>query len=108
MAIDLERTLVKSPPEVWEELSANAGLGRWLDGVEVRESQAPNRIEWAARGMSGCIELEASGWGTRVRAQAHNGGTGFWDRFRMADGAQVERQLEQLLDDLGSSTLTSG
>jgi hypothetical protein len=108
MTIELERTLVKSPPEVWEELSSEPGLGRWLDEVEVRESHAPNRIEWAARGVSGMIELEPSGWGTRVRAQAQTGGTGFWDRFRVADGAEVERQLEQLLDHLGSSTLTSG
>jgi hypothetical protein len=108
MAIELERTLVKSPPEVWEELSAEAGLSRWLDKVEVRECHAPSRIEWASSGMSGRIELEPSGWGTRVRARAEQGGTSFWDRFRVPDGALVERQLEQLLDDLGSSTLTSG
>jgi hypothetical protein len=107
MTIELERTLVKSPPEVWEELSSAPGLGRWLDDVEVREADAPNRIEWAAPGARGTIELEPSGWGTRVRAHAKTG-TGFWDRFRDADGADVERQLEQLLDYLGSSTLTSG
>jgi hypothetical protein len=107
MTIELERTLVKSPPEVWEELASESGLGRWLEELEVREAHAPNRIEWAARGMSGVIELEPSGWGTRVRAQAETGGTGFWDRFRVVDGAEVERQLEQLLDHLASSTLTS-
>ena len=108
MSIKLERTLVKSPPEVWEELASEPGLGRWLDEVEVRESNAPNRIEWAARGARGAIELESSGWGTRVRAHAQTGGTGFWDRFRVPDDADVERRLEQLLDDLASSTLTGG
>jgi hypothetical protein len=108
MTVELERTLVKSPPEVWEELASEPGLSRWLDEVEVREAHPPNRIEWAAQGMSGKIELEPSGWGTRVRAQARTGGTGFWDRFRVADDAEVERRLEQLLDHLGSSTLTSG
>jgi hypothetical protein len=108
MTIELERTLVKSPPEVWEELASEPGLGRWLEEVEVRDTQAPNRIEWAARGARGTIELEASGWGTRVRAHAQTRTTGFWDRFRVADDAEVEQRLEQLLDHLGASTLTSG
>jgi hypothetical protein len=109
MTIELQRTLVKSPPEVWEEIASEPGLGRWLDDVEVRRTDAPNRIEWATRGATGMIELEPSGWGTKVRAQARTGGgTGFWDRFRVADGADVERRLEELLDHLGSSTLTSG
>jgi hypothetical protein len=108
MTIQLERTLVKSPPEVWEELATDPGLGRWLDDVEVHEAHAPNRLEWASRGARGTIELEPSGWGTRVRAHAQTGGTGFWDRFRVPDDSEVERQLEQLFDHLGSSTLTSG
>jgi hypothetical protein len=108
MTIELERTLVKSPPELWEELASDPGLGRWLDEVEVRDMRAPNRIEWTARGARGTIELEPSGWGTRVRAHAETGGTGFWDRFRETDNADVERRLERLLDHLGSSTLTSG
>jgi hypothetical protein len=108
MTIELERTLVKSPPEVWEELASEPGLGRWLDEVEVRAAHAPSRIDWAARGAKGTIVLEPSGWGTRVRAHAQAGGSGFLDRFRVTDVADVERRLEQLLDHLGSSTLTSG
>ena len=108
MTIELERTLVKSPPELWEELASEPGLGRWLDDVEVRDLRAPSRIEWAARGVRGTIELEPSGWGTRVRAHAETSGTSFWDRFREADPTDVERRLEELLEHLGSSTLTSG
>jgi hypothetical protein len=107
MTIELERTLVKSPPEVWEELASEPGLGRWLDEVEVREAHAPNRIEWAVRGARGTIVLEPSGWGTRVRAHAETSTPGFLDRFRVSDVAEVERRLEQLLDHLGASTLTS-
>jgi hypothetical protein len=40
------------------------------------------------------IELEASGWGTKVRA--------------VASGDGVEPKLTELLDDLGASSLTSG
>jgi uncharacterized protein YndB with AHSA1/START domain len=108
MTIELERTLVKSPPEVWEELASDPGLSRWLDDVQVRHADAPNRIEWAARGAKGMIELEPSGWGTKVRAQAHTAAPGFWDRFRVVDSAEVERRLESLMDHLGASTLTSG
>ena len=109
MTIELERTLVKSPPELWEELiAAESGLDRWLDGVQVYRADPPSRLEWQIRGARGTIELEPSGWGTRVRAHAETGGTGFWERLRASDVIEVERRLEQLLDDLGSSSLQAG
>jgi hypothetical protein len=105
--IELERTLVKSPPELWEELASAEALGQWLTEVSVSSLDPPSRIEWNARGARGVIELEASGWGTRVRAQAETGsGGGFWGRFKAPDDqSQLERELEALLDGLGSSTL---
>jgi hypothetical protein len=66
----------------------------------------PSRIEWNAEGVHGVIELEASGWGTRVRAQAETPTGGFWERFKTPhDDGRLERELEALLDGLGSSTL---
>jgi len=94
--VELERTLVKSPPEVWDELSSEPGLRRWLGDVRVRTTDAPRRLEWDSDVAHGVIELEASGWGTRVRALADTG-----DHV-------IEQQLTGLLDDLGSSSLTSG
>jgi hypothetical protein len=94
--VELERTLVKSPPELWEELAAPDGLRRWLGDVRVRASEPPNRLEWDSDVAAGVIELEASGWGTKVRALADPGPPG------------VEERLTNLLDDLGSSSLTSG
>jgi hypothetical protein len=95
--VELERTLVKSPPELWEELAAPDGLRRWLGDVRVRAAEPPNRLEWDSDVAEGVIELEASGWGTKVRALAEGGG---------APG--VEERLTGLLDDLGSSSLSGG
>jgi hypothetical protein len=109
MTIDLERTLVKSPPELWEELmAAESGLDRWLDDVQVRKVDPPTRLEWATRRAHGTIELEPAGWGTRVRAHAEAAGGGFWERRRPSEVEDVEHRLEQLLDDLGSSSLQAG
>ena len=105
--IELERTLVKSPPELWDEIASEEALRRWLGEVRVSAMDPPSRIEWKAAGVKGVIELEASGWGTRVRAQAETAaGGGFWERFKSPrDGSELERELESLLDGLGTSTL---
>jgi hypothetical protein len=106
--IELERTLVKSPPELWEELASREALARWLPDVRVNALDPPSRIEWSADGVRGVIELEASGWGTRIRAQAVTAvpTAGFWDRFRAPRMERdLGRELEALLDGLGSSTL---
>ena len=100
--ITLERTLVKSPPELWEELSQ---IERWLGEVEISRREPPNRLTWSARGVHGTIELEPSGWGTKVRARAETGG-GLFDRFRGGDETLgFEQRLNELLDHLGSSSL---
>lgn len=106
--IRLERTLVKSPPELWDEIASEEALGRWLTNVRVSDLEPPHRIKWTGPEAHGVIELEASGWGTLVRAQAEANVTGgFWDRFRPPpDGGAIARELEALLDGIGSSSLT--
>jgi hypothetical protein len=106
--IDLERTLVKSPPELWDEIASEDALRRWLGDVSVSAMEPPSRIEWNREGAHGVIELEASGWGTRIRAHAETRGAGggFWERFKAPpDDPRLEQELEALLDGLGSSTL---
>lgn len=93
--IELERTLVKSPPELWEELASEPGLRRWLGDVRIRATNPPERLEWDSEVASGVIELEASGWGTKVRATA-------------SGSDELEQTITDLLDDLGASSLTSG
>ena len=105
--IELERTLVKSPPELWDEIASEEALGRWLADVRVSVLDPPSRIEWSSEGIRGVIELEASGCGTRIRAQLVTAdGSTFWERFKgPRENRDLERELEALLDGLGSSTL---
>jgi hypothetical protein len=69
VSTEVQRTLVKSPPELWEELSNPEALGRHLGELgEIRITQVEpeTKIEWEADGATGVVELEQSGWGTRV------------------------------------------
>jgi hypothetical protein len=101
--VEFERTLVKSPPELWDELASEQALGRWLGQVRVSSKDPPHRLEWDSDVARGVIELEASGWGTKIRAHGHTAGPA-WERVR--GRYELERSLKKLLDDLGSSSLT--
>jgi hypothetical protein len=66
---EVQRTLVKSPPELWAELSDQATLARHLGELgEIRITRVePQRaVEWEAENISGTVRLKPSGWGTRV------------------------------------------
>ena len=71
--LETQRTLVKSPPELWAEVSNPAALGRRLaDFGEIRITRLiPEKtVAWEGDRASGTVELEVSGWGTRVRLTA--------------------------------------
>ena len=64
-----QRTLVKSPPELWAELSDPVSLARHLGDfgeIRIARVEGEQRVEWEAEAASGTVELEPSGWGTRV------------------------------------------
>jgi hypothetical protein len=66
---EVQRTLVKSPPELWAELSDPAQLARHLGELgEIRITRVePERsVEWEAENTSGTVQIKPSGWGTRV------------------------------------------
>lgn len=105
-SVELERTLVKSPPELWDELGTERALSRWLGDVRVSTEDPPHRLEWDSDVARGIIELESSGWGTKIRAQAETTRGLAWRRIHL--GYELERSLKQLLDDLGSGSLTGG
>jgi hypothetical protein len=106
--IELERTLVKSPPELWEELSSPDKLGAWLGDVRVTSSEPPSRLEWDGKGASGVIELESSGWGTKVRARATPTPPSVIAKLSGSAkrDEEIQRRLGGMLDDLGSSSLS--
>jgi hypothetical protein len=66
---EVQRTLVKSPPELWAELSDPTSLARHLGELgEIRITRVePERtVEWEAADTTGKVVLKASGWGTKV------------------------------------------
>ncbi len=66
---EVQRTLVKSPPELWSELSDPAALARHLGELgEIRivRVEPEKVVEWAAEHTTGTVSIKASGWGTKV------------------------------------------
>jgi hypothetical protein len=68
-----QRTLVKSPPELWAEISdpgALAGhLGEFGD-IRITRLEPESTVAWEGDRARGTVELEPSGWGTKVTLTA--------------------------------------
>jgi hypothetical protein len=93
----IERTLVKSPPELWELVDDPELMARWsaeLFGgadVHVLEREPESRLAWSSNGSARVeLALAEKGWGTNVEIRVE-GATG--------DAADA---LEELLDELAS------
>jgi hypothetical protein len=70
---EVQRTLVKSPPELWAELSDPASLAKHLgDFGEIRtiRVEPETAVEWEAEDVRGVVQLKPSGWGTKVTLTA--------------------------------------
>ena len=68
-SLQASRTLVKSPPELWAELSDLGSLARHLGEfgeIRIIKVDPESRVEWEADRASGTVRLQPSGWGTRV------------------------------------------
>jgi uncharacterized protein YndB with AHSA1/START domain len=102
-SIEVERTLVRSPRELWERLSDHPGITRWLGDAEIQAVEPPTRIEWRLRGASGVIELEPTQWGTRVRARVKSAQVPAWERLETR--YEIEGALQRLFADLGTNSL---
>ena len=71
--MEAKRTLVKSPPELWAELSDLPALARHLGEfgeIRITRTEPETVVEWEGDLASGSVRLEPSGWGTKVTLTA--------------------------------------
>jgi len=95
------RTLVKSPPEVWEQLDhpgrmqglMSALVGHATD-VSVYEREEESKLAWKAIPDDAWIEVKLAekGWGTNVSVTAENGG----------EATKLEGWLDAVIDELAT------
>ena len=67
--VQARRTLVKSPPELWAELSEVEGLSRHLGEfgeIKISRLDPERTVAWEGEHACGTVEIEASSWGTKV------------------------------------------
>jgi hypothetical protein len=111
MRVEVSRTLVKSPPELWAELEGDR-LSAAVGQVSVRPRERERSLEWQADGVRGTVNLEPSGWGTKVTLTAEVeeavAELGVWARLRgerppPPRHPDLEERFSALLDDLGSA-----
>jgi hypothetical protein len=67
------RTLVKSPPELWAEVSEPEALARHLGEfgeIRITRLEPETTVAWEGERASGTVHLEPSSWGTKVTLTA--------------------------------------
>jgi hypothetical protein len=68
-----KRTLVKSPPELWAEVSDLEALAKHLGDfgeIRITRLEPETTVVWEGDRVSGTVQLEPSGWGTKVTLTA--------------------------------------
>src|SRR6476620_4492373 len=68
-----QRTLVKSPPELWAEVSDIDALARHLGEfgeIRITRLDPETTVAWEGDRACGTVALEPSGWGTKVTSTA--------------------------------------
>src|SRR5215211_1413521 len=68
-----ERRLVKSPPELWAELSEVDRLAKHLEAfgeIRITKLEPENSLDWEGDSVRGSVFIEPSGWGTKVKLTA--------------------------------------
>jgi len=68
-----QRRLVRSPPELWAEVSSEDALGRRLaqfGEIRITRVEPETAVAWEGERASGTVELAPTGWGTRVTLTA--------------------------------------
>lgn len=89
----VSRTLLKSPPELWSEVSTAASLQRHMDHfgeIRITKLEPETAVAWEGEHARGTITLEVSGWGTKVNLTAELVGTEGVDEPRAQAAGQAE------------------
>jgi hypothetical protein len=71
--VEAHRRLVKSPPELWAELSDVEALARHLGEfgeIRITRTDPETTVAWEGEHARGMVWIESSGWGTKVRLTA--------------------------------------
>jgi len=72
ISTEVQRTLVKSPPELWAELSDPASLARHLGelgDVRITRTEPEKTVEWQAEKTSGTVQIKHRLIGIRARTR---------------------------------------
>ena len=70
---EARRTIVKSPPEVWAEVSDPESLSKHLEPfgeIRITRVEPETTVAWEGDRARGTVELSGSGWGTKVTLRA--------------------------------------
>lgn len=70
---EVQRTLVKSPPELWAELGDPASLARHLGElgeIRITRIDPEQAVEWETEDTTGKVLIKPSAWGTKVTLTA--------------------------------------
>src|SRR3954453_4935353 len=71
--VEAHRRLVKSPPELWAELSDAEALARHLGEfgeIRITRADPETTVAWEGEHARGTASIESSGWGTKVMLTA--------------------------------------
>lgn len=69
VSTEVKRTIVKSPPELWEQVSDQETLMRHLGEfgeIRITRSEPEKIVEWETDQAHGKVQMKPSGWGTQV------------------------------------------
>ena len=94
-----KRTLVKSPPELWAEVSEERNLAarlRAIGEIRITRLEPETTVAWEGIDVRGTVELAPAGWGTvvTIRAQAGSGAAAEVTPIRPAEDPQPEPEPE--------------
>lgn len=110
--VEVSRTLVKSPPELWEQLQGDC-IAAAVGDATVEPAEPERELRWSGEGVSGTARIEPSNWGTKVvltaEVEQQVAQLGLWARLRGAKPPpsrhpDLEQRLEGVLDTLGSDS----